>query len=156
MNIFVLDRCPVRAARALCDKHVPKMIVEGAQLLSTAHSELGSWRVGMYQPTHKNHPCAIWVRSTASNYRWLLMHTLALCYEYTRRYKRTHKTLTVIRQLPIPPNIPSGELTPFAQAMPERYKNPDAVAAYRAYYIGDKSRFAVWRHSPTPDWWPST
>ena len=37
MNIFVLDKDPRVAARMLCDKHVPKMIVESAQMLSTAH-----------------------------------------------------------------------------------------------------------------------
>ena len=37
MNIFVLDKNPTIAAQMLCDKHVPKMIVESAQMLSTAH-----------------------------------------------------------------------------------------------------------------------
>ena len=37
MNIFFIDRDPVLAARYHCDKHVPKMIVEYAQLMSTAH-----------------------------------------------------------------------------------------------------------------------
>ena len=37
MNIFILDEDPVIAAKMLCDKHVPKMIVESAQMLSTAH-----------------------------------------------------------------------------------------------------------------------
>ena len=37
MNIFYLDECPIESARAQCDKHVVKMILETAQLLSTAH-----------------------------------------------------------------------------------------------------------------------
>ena len=37
MNIFVLDKDPVVAAQMQCDKHVVKMIVESAQMLSTAH-----------------------------------------------------------------------------------------------------------------------
>ena len=37
MNIFVLDKDPVKAAQYQCDKHVVKMIVESAQMLSTAH-----------------------------------------------------------------------------------------------------------------------
>ena len=37
MNIFFIDRDPVLAARYHCDKHVYKMIVEYAQLMSTAH-----------------------------------------------------------------------------------------------------------------------
>ena len=34
MNIFVLDRNPSRAAHMMCDKHVVKMIIESAQMLS--------------------------------------------------------------------------------------------------------------------------
>ena len=40
MNIFVLDEDPAAAAIMLCDKHIPKMIVESAQMLSTAHRML--------------------------------------------------------------------------------------------------------------------
>lgn len=40
MNIFVLDPSPVLAAQYQCDKHVVKMIVETAQILSTAHRML--------------------------------------------------------------------------------------------------------------------
>lgn len=37
MNLFYLDRDPYVAAEQHCDKHVVKMIIEYAQLLSTAH-----------------------------------------------------------------------------------------------------------------------
>ena len=37
MNIFFLDRRPDTAAEMHCDKHVVKMIIEYAQLMSTAH-----------------------------------------------------------------------------------------------------------------------
>ena len=40
MNIFVLDEDPQVAAQMMCDKHVVKMIVESAQMLSTAHRVL--------------------------------------------------------------------------------------------------------------------
>ena len=40
MNLFILDLDPVSAAQQQCDKHVPKMIVESAQMLSTAHRML--------------------------------------------------------------------------------------------------------------------
>lgn len=36
MNIFVLDENPVIAARMHCDKHVPKLIVETAQMMASA------------------------------------------------------------------------------------------------------------------------
>jgi hypothetical protein len=38
--------------------------------------------------------------------------------------------------------------------MPERYRGPDAVAAYRRYYAGEKARFATWSApSRPPRWW---
>ena len=37
MNRFVLDQDPLKAAAYHCDKHVVKMILEEAQMLSTAH-----------------------------------------------------------------------------------------------------------------------
>ena len=37
MNIFYVDKHPVRAAEQMCDKHIVKMILESAQLLSTCH-----------------------------------------------------------------------------------------------------------------------
>ena len=40
MNIFALHQHPVVAAKQHCDKHVVKMILETAQLLSTAHRML--------------------------------------------------------------------------------------------------------------------
>lgn len=40
VNVFMLDHDPAAAARAHCDRHVVKMIVETAQLLSTAWHRL--------------------------------------------------------------------------------------------------------------------
>ena len=73
--------------------------------------------------------------------------------EYTRRYGRVHKSQAVIEwcaRLPI--KFSDKEQTPFAQAMPQQYKNPCAVTAYRAYYHGEKAAFATWK-SDTPAWW---
>ena len=36
MNIFFLDKTPELSAKMLCDKHIPKMLLESAQMLSTA------------------------------------------------------------------------------------------------------------------------
>lgn len=40
MNIFYLDTDPTKAAQYMTDRHVVKMILESAQLLSTAHRVL--------------------------------------------------------------------------------------------------------------------
>lgn len=37
MNVFYLDRDPVVSAEYHCDAHLRKMLIEYAQMLSTAH-----------------------------------------------------------------------------------------------------------------------
>ena len=41
MNIFILDYNPTNCARMHADKHVVKMVLETAQILSTALHSLG-------------------------------------------------------------------------------------------------------------------
>lgn len=45
MNIFYIDTNPVQAAKWMVDKHVIKMILESAQLLSTAHRVLDGEKI---------------------------------------------------------------------------------------------------------------
>ena len=40
MNLFYLHKNPITAAQMHCDQHVVKMLVETAQMLSTAHRVL--------------------------------------------------------------------------------------------------------------------
>lgn len=160
MNIFVLDKNPIKAAKYQPDKMLVKMVVETAQLLSTTHRVLdGNKRAdehAMYRPTHKNHPCAIWTRSSSSNYRWLYSHFVALAEEYTKRYEKVHKSFQKLGHALAnePAAISKSLLTPFAQAMPDQYRNPnDVVSAYRTYVICDKY-YAEWnRSTPKPEWW---
>jgi hypothetical protein len=137
MNIFYLDTCPIRAAQQQCDKHVVKMILESAQMLSTAHHEFGSDRA-VYKSTHKNHPSTVWARECTANYRWLYAHMMALGDEYTRRYGKTHLTIEKCKEaLSAPPEGMPWNIdhTPPPQCMPDEYKRYDAVEAYRLYYI---------------------
>jgi hypothetical protein len=155
MNIFVLDLDPVKAAEYQCDKHVVKMILETAQLLSSAHHVLNSpHKDRFYKLTHKNHPCAVWTRESASNYGWLYNHFIALCAEYTKRYGKCHKTdrekgfvLAILPHL-----IESKAMTPFPLCMPDQYKTDDVVESYRNYYKGEKAYFAKWKNG-SPSWW---
>lgn len=115
MNIFVLHDDPVIAAQMMCDKHIPKMIVESAQMLSTAHRMLDGKKIRKpsksgkrmvdyydlyegpyndleaellyYKAVHFHHPCTVWTMESEANYRWHWEHMKALCNEYTYRYK---------------------------------------------------------------------
>jgi hypothetical protein len=157
MNIFFLDRDPIIAATHHCDKHVVKMILETAQLLSTAHHVLGTENTEMiYRKTHVNHPSAIWVRQSKENYLWAFKLLVALCEEYTYRYGRIHATESrgVVNALEDPPiNIPDISFTDPPQCMPDEYKDPlDPVESYRRYYVGSKSYMAKWKMNK-PEWW---
>ncbi|QPJ64686.1 MAG: hypothetical protein G3M78_04485 [Candidatus Nitrohelix vancouverensis] len=151
MNIFILDTDPSRCARYHCDRHVVKMILESAQLLSGA-VRLSGLDCG-YKLTHANHPCAIWTRRSLSNWNWLRKLAAALNKEYRYRFRKTvnHKSFDMIQSLPSPAIADCG-LTAFAQAMPEQYRQADASAAYRNYYVGEKSRLLKWTRRQTPVW----
>lgn len=157
MNIFVLSEDPIRAAQAQCNKHVVRMVLETAQLLGNAHPSADA----LYQHTHYNHPCSKWVRQSLSNYKWLLLHGWALCEEYTRRYGKVHRSQCVIeRYVDAQPDLPNVGLTPFSRSIKEPWKGQTSalpvVEAYRAYYVGDKSRFAAWApRAQPPEWWPN-
>ena len=152
MNIFVLDQDPKTAAQMLVDKHVVKMILESAQILSTVCHAKGV--EAPYKATHKAHPCTVWAGQSKGNWQWLVDHSLAMCNEYTHRYGKTHASQRVIEWCrDNRPEFPDNERTPFAQAMPKEYKKPCPVDAYRAYYMGEKAKFATWKNRPTPYWW---
>ena len=145
MNIFYLDNNPVKAAQVQYNKHVVKMILESAQMLCTAHHHYDNGHNVPYKKAHYNHPSTIWCRQNASQYMWLYDHMIALGKEYTKRYKKTHLTITkcaeVLKQLP--PTIPETIFTEPPQCMPDAYKVPGcSVTAYWNYYEQEKHTVA--------------
>ena len=162
MNIFYLDEDPTTAAQWQCDRHVVKMILESAQMLSTAHRELdgddAADALNMYKRTHVNHPSTIWCRSGKQQYDWLYQHFYALCDEYRYRYGKEHLTWRKLGE-PLshsPAGIDVGApFTQATQAMPDIYKADCSVQAYRNYYRLDKS-FNSWfsyNKSRCRPWW---
>jgi len=103
---------------------------------------------------YHNHPCTRWCGDSKENFKWAYQHALELCNQYSTRYGKTHSCQGGIEQLSTMDTlIPSTSLTPFAQAMPDQYKDNDAVKAYRNYYLGEKKSFAKWKNGNTPSWW---
>ena len=180
MNIFYIHADPATCAQQHVDKHVVKMILEYAQLLSTAHRfldgtpvvsrrvttgrkqttyNLHDSRDGMlYRATHLNHPSAKWVRHSACNYRWLFKLWIELMREYNYRYGKIHASARLIPHLKeLPNNIEENGFSAPWRAMPEDYKvdrsEPDyTIKSYRAYYNGAKINMFKWKNRPTPDW----
>ena len=134
MNIFVTSECPKESAKYLDDKRTCKMVLETAQLLSTA-VRLAGREVG-YKATHANHPCSIWTRESSANFDWVVDHGLALAAEYSNRYGRVHKSEEVIRILaPYRYLFPAAGLTPFANCTD--YKDKNTLMAYQLH-LGNK------------------
>jgi hypothetical protein len=154
MNIFFLDMDVKKCAKYHVDKHVVKMILETAQLLCGVHHMTDQVTDQVpYKLSHKNHPCAIWSRESLSNYLYLCDLGLELCKEYTYRYGKRHKSQEVIEWcVTNKPNICDKEFTEPARAMPNEYKVDSVVESYRNYYIGEKSKIAVWKNREIPEW----
>lgn len=152
MNIFVSDPNPQKSAQFLDDKRVIKMILESAQMLSTAINEYGG--KGPYKSTHINHPCSVWVRANKSNYKWLLDHFEALCYEYFMRYDKQHKCggfyFDLLDGMQL---IPDGSLTmqPNCTIFKEE---SDIYKAYRDYlnhkWLNDKRKPTWYKKDSKP------
>ena len=172
MNIFYLDHSPKLAAEYHCDPHVVKMILEVAQLLSTAHRVIDGTKFVsssgrkkttwvhptldsvLYKATHVNHPSAVWCRETSENYSWTYSLFKELCREYTFRFGKVHATDQKLSNVlsTLPANITVGGLTPIAQAMPDYCKDSDPVQAYRDYYAIDKQRLLRYTKRTMPQW----
>ena len=181
MNIFILDESPIKSAQLQCNTHIVKMVLESAQMLSTAHrmldgtvmkapSKSGKRMVNryvhpdpqmdavLYNAVHFHHPCTVWTMESSANYRWHFTHFIALCNEYTYRYGKTHMSDDKLRRVlaQYPKNIPNKKQTPFKLAMksnPECIALGDPVKAYRAFYQTKQDRFKmVWTKRETPEW----
>ena len=184
MNLFILNKDPVLAAQQQCNTHVVKMIVESAQMLSTAHRMLDGtlerrasksgkttvkyWTLPderentFYKAVHMNHPCTVWTTKSNNNYTWHWVHFAALCDEYKYRYGKVHGTDKLLREAlySLPKNIPIGYLTqqPLAmKANPECMDPNDVVGSYRKFYQTKQHRFKmVWTKRDIPEWFEVT
>ncbi len=183
MNIFILDTDPTTAARMHCDKHVPKMCVEAAQMMASALRRHGATDEDMpltkagkpYKGGYKHHPCTVWAGDSWANLKWLCLHGMELTIEYSRRFNKIHacedpilRMASLAKRMCRALDMPHDEdaMTPFALAMPDEYRprgSSDDVLymeaegddAVQAYrrYYHSK-QFAKWeKGTPAPDWW---
>lgn len=155
MNIFFLDADIDKCGQFHVDKHVVKMPLEYAQLLSTAHHVHNSPLADkVYKSTHVNHPCAIWTAASAGAYSTVLALFKATAREYHYRYCRKHKSYvdlyTILSSFNPCPDVATSEPP---QCMPDEYKDTCYIQAYRNYYMGDKRGMASWSKRFEPDWW---
>lgn len=156
MNIFVLDKDPAIAAQIQFEcagHHGYKLILESAQMLSTAVRELGYIGNDVYKVAHRNHPCSIWVRQSRANALWTIEMALELCRLYTEKTGKIYASQAIIeRCLDLIDMFPNAELTPPALAVnstehgvlaQQIYKDligtwEGAVKVYRYFYFQSK------------------
>lgn len=144
MNVFYLDPNPEICAQMHLDKHVVKMIIEYAQLMSTAHRVLDGteytgltangrrikrWLMeneleqSLMKASHVNHPSGVWCRENKQNYIWLYRLWYYLLKEYTHRYGKQHSCARLLNDLYLTPvNIPDGNFFAPTPAMPPEVK----------------------------------
>lgn len=153
MNLFYLDEDLDKCAEYHVDKHIVKMPLEAAQILTTCiwvdvhlgfvpraldKSERDYINVtkkevsqlppearplSPYLPMMYNHPCTIWARSSLDNFEWTHCYANALGDEYTYRYGKVHKSVEVINQLREPQRMKRVGFTTFGLAMPDELKD---------------------------------
>ena len=181
MNLFYLDHDLDKCAEYHIDRHVGKMILEAAQLLTTTiwidkllgyvprklnkeeldvindakrmEPNIDDRTFTRYLPTHVSHPSAIWVRSSLEHYYWTVNYANALNDEGIYRGYKSHASCAEVNRMPEPTRLPDmGWCTP-TLAMPDQLKSNDAVASYRKFYMLDKGPFASWKRRGKPDWW---
>ena len=153
MNIFAVNEDPITSAQELPDKHVTKMILESAQMLSLVFSK-HYWDCGTVsrvdgkpfkteKGAFKNHPCTIWAAECQANCAWLIQHACALCVEFRNRYGHAHKLEQSIfdckrlfHRVTGNPITVYRYVEGFARAMPDKFKHDttiDDVTAYKLY-----------------------
>ena len=157
MNIFVVDRDPIIAARLLPDRHVTKMILESCQMLSVIFSD-HYWGIGEVlkkdgtpfktaKGAFKNHPCTKWAAESINHCAWLIQHACGLSDEFNARYGKRHGLHKSVFECKKLFHRETGDTITvwqdtvnFARAMPEYLKldeSLDDITAYR-YYLNTK------------------
>jgi hypothetical protein len=165
MNRFIIEQDVDSIAKSLCNKHIVKMPLEEAQMLSFAIKRYAPDIEGLQNgpKAHAKHPCTIWAGDNRMNYRYSLSLLTSMCKEYTRRYLRDHKcSLLIPKFMECEKYIP--DVTNFRTSHPQCFgKDNDhfktdenwPIQAYRKYYRWkyDTTDWAkLNKLNPTPKW----
>ena len=152
MNIFHLNKDPEICAKYHCDKHVVKMILETAQMLSTAYQRHFGINDSLYKVAYPKHPMTLWVGDSVENFLWSMDLMKCLLSQYTLRYKKEHASTRIYKVLDNLDLIdfPSIGFTNPPLCMPDEYKTDDYIQSYKNYYINAKKSFARYTNVDIP------
>ncbi len=147
MNVFVTSLNAKQCALEHCHVHRNKMLIEQAQLLSSANHILGKGTDSMYKMTHQHHPSTKWVVSDAGNYAWLYSMWTELASLYAKHRGRQHKSYDKLHEV-LKPKVDSKPNFKYSMlAMPDEYKSDDIASSYQNYLC---SKFTEWRSRERP------
>lgn len=165
MNIFALYNSPQESARAHCDQHLHKMLVESAQMLSTAAVKFfpPEAHKHFYKPAYQKHPCTIWCCESLENSLWVV----SLCIELeTIRDELNHPyhaSMDIIKYfVDYQDELDIDSYTPFVFAGPaflklDNLRYPTIHLKYQEFYRLksrtwlDSGRKMTYKGRPVPD-----
>ncbi len=162
VNFFYLDKNPELCAKYYCDKHVVKIPIEIAQILSKIHhilqtnidfskiyanSKVVKESLGPY----------VWTLSSLENYIWTCQLGINLIHEYKYRFnKDSHKTEEVLKYLmENPPPLESKGITPFKMTNKYdmfQYVSTNPITNSRYNYSEMKCMNDKWTKREKPKW----
>ena len=160
VNIFYLDKNPKKCAKYYCNKHVSKIAIEIAQILSQVHHKIGKKKppYKACKAIHKNLRPFLWAMESRENYLYCCKLAKYLLDEYKFRYdKKTHKCDSVVEWLTnnIPKKITKVKSTKFQLTenvrIYEKYFD-DMVEASRYIYVDFKCKNDKWTKRGKPEW----
>lgn len=152
MQLFILDYAPAVSARSLCDKHLRKMCLETAQILSSVMVYRNLLlNENMPNPYNTFHPV---IRALDSPLKidYAVIYNSALHAEYRRRFGKNHAYKDLCKlywQKLFNGNFifPAAECT-FARAFKGiEIAQKDIVQAYRSYYCYKKTQITDWQYT---------
>jgi hypothetical protein len=162
VNFFYLDTDPKKCAKYYCNKHIIKIPIEIAQILSKLHHEL---KTGIdYDKIYKNSIVVkgsigpyLWIKESYDNYVWASKLGLELINEYKLRYnKNDHKTEIILQFLADnPPNIPKIGITKFKGTNKYdmfQFISDDPIICARFNYAEMKCINDKWTKEGPPKW----
>ncbi len=162
VNFFYLDKNPEICAKYYCDKHVVKIPIEIAQILSKIHHMLQS-KID-FSKIYANSKVVketlgpyIWSLSSLENYIWTCQLGINLIHEYKYRFNKDyHKTEIVLEYLlNNSPPIKSIGITPFIMTNKYdmfQYISSDPVTNSRYNYSEMKCFNDKWTKREKPKW----
>jgi hypothetical protein len=162
VNFFYLDKDPKKCAEYYCDKHIIKIPIEIAQILSKIHHELKT-KIDInkiYKDStvvSKTLGPYLWSIESLDNYIWTCKLGLELINEYKIRYnKEIHKTEDIIIYLlNNPPKLDKIGITKFRMTNKYdmfQYISNDSVICARYNYCEMKCANDKWTNRNKPEW----